>query len=72
MDATTYTDHKGRTLAERAAAVHRYGDPVTPAERAAAEQLLAATEQHEVSLFDVVVDLPGGCLDVVLSRRRRP
>ncbi|MFJ7137726.1 hypothetical protein [Streptomyces fungicidicus] len=28
MDATTYTDHKGRTLTERVAAVHRYGDPV--------------------------------------------
>ncbi|MGY0071916.1 hypothetical protein ACWZEH_35325 (plasmid) [Streptomyces sp. QTS137] len=58
--------------------MHWYGDPVTPAERAAAEQLLAvllaAAEQHGVTLedFDAVVDLPGGCLDVVLSKHRRP
>ncbi|CAL9618814.1 hypothetical protein SUDANB58_05786 (plasmid) [Streptomyces sp. enrichment culture] len=65
MDATTYTDHEGRTLAERVVAVHRYGDPVTGEQRAAAEQLLtallAATEQHEVTLedLDAVVNLPG-------------
>jgi hypothetical protein len=35
--------------------------------------LLTAAEHHGVTLedYDAVVDLPGGCLDVVLSKRRR-
>ncbi len=72
------TDRKGRTLAERVDAVHRYGGPVTDAQRAAAAALLAsmleAAAQHGVTLddFDIAVDLPGGCLDVVLAQARRP
>jgi hypothetical protein len=76
MDAQ-HTDRKGRTLAERVAAVHRHGDPVTPEQRAAAEQLLAdmlkAAGLHGVTIddFDWVADLPGACLDVVLAKSRR-
>lgn len=76
-NATPYTDRKGRTLAERVAGVHRHGDPVTPEQRAAAEELLAsllaAAGRHGVVLddFDWTIDLPGGCLDVVLSKARR-
>lgn len=71
------TDRKGRTPAERVAAVHRYGDPITEEQREAAAALLvdilAAAEKHGVTLddFDDVVDLPGGCLDVVLAKTRR-
>lgn len=73
-----YTDRKGRTTADRIAAVHRYGDPITDEQRAAAEallaDLLAAAERHGVTLadFDWTVDLPGGCLDVILTKTRRP
>ncbi|WP_448332680.1 hypothetical protein [Streptomyces sp. DSM 41534] len=62
------------TPADRVAAVHRWGGPVTAAQRAAATALfvdmLKAAERHGVTLadFDAVVDLPGGCLDVVLSK----
>lgn len=76
MDAQQ-TDRKGRTLAERVAAVHRYGDPITPEQRAAAEQLLAAMLEaaghHGVTIddFDFTIDLPGGCLDVILAKTRR-
>ncbi|MBU3863784.1 hypothetical protein KN815_06715 [Streptomyces sp. 4503] len=65
------------TPADRVAAVHRCGDPVTAAQRAVATGLLVdmlnAAERHGVTLadFDAVVDLPGGCLDVVLSKRGR-
>lgn len=76
-NSAAYTDRKGRTLADRVAAIHRHGDPVTDEQRAAAEQLLAAmlagAEQHGVTLddFDWTIDLPGGCLDVILSKSRR-
>ncbi|MFD0214304.1 hypothetical protein ACFVH9_35785 [Streptomyces hirsutus] len=65
-----------RTLADRIAAVQRHGAPLTDDERAAAEQLLAdmlaAAGRHGAALadFDWTVDLPGGCVDVILSRRR--
>ncbi|MDX2948879.1 hypothetical protein [Streptomyces caniscabiei] len=60
-----------RTPAERIAAVHRYGDPITAEQRAAATALLTdlldAAARHGFTLadFDAVVDLPGGCIDVV-------
>ena len=66
-----------RTPADRVAAVHRHGDPITAEQRAAAtellDDLLAAAARHGVTLsdFDSVVDLPGGCLDVVLAKVRR-
>jgi hypothetical protein len=69
-------DRKGRTLAERVAAIHRHGDPVTDTQREAAAALLAdlleAAARHGVTLddFDFTVDLPGGCLDVVLAKTR--
>ncbi len=70
------TDSKGRTLAERVGAIHRHGDPVTAEQREQATALLAAllegAAQHGVTLddFDFTVDLPGGCLDVVLAKAR--
>lgn len=76
-NGTPYTDRKGRTLAERVAAIRRGGDPTTAEQRAAAVELLgsllAAAGQHGATLddFDWTVDLPGGCLDVVLSMARR-
>jgi hypothetical protein len=72
-----YTDGKGRTLADRVAAVPRHGDPITEQQRAAATallaDLLAAAERHGVSLddFDWTIDLPGGCLDVIVSKTRK-
>ncbi len=71
------TDRKGRTLADRVAAVQRHGDPITQDQREAAVALLAslleAAEPHGVTLddFDWTVDLPGGCLDVILAKTRR-
>lgn len=68
---------KPENTADRVAAVHRYGDPVTDEQRAAATallaDLLAAAERHGVTLadFDAVVDLPGGSLDVILAKTRR-
>lgn len=62
-------------LAARINAIHRYGPPITPEERAAATALLAdmvaAAHRHGVTLadFDGVVDLPGGCVDVTLARK---
>lgn len=59
--------------ARRVDAVHRYGAPITPEQRAAATALLtdmlAAAARHGATLkdFDGVVDLPGGCVDVVLA-----
>lgn len=72
-----YTDAKGRTTADRIAAVHRHGDPVTDEQRKQArlllESLLLAAELHGVGLddFDWVADLPGACLDVILSKSAR-
>lgn len=66
-----------RTPADRVAAIHRYGDPITEQQRATATALLAAllaaAERHGVTLadFDYAIDLPGGCLDVVLAKTRR-
>ncbi|WP_103512932.1 hypothetical protein [Streptomyces sp. SM13] len=59
------------------AAVHRYGTPAGPAVEAQAvallESLLAAAAGHGVTLadFDDVIDLPGGCLDVMVGKARR-
>jgi hypothetical protein len=64
-------DSKGRTPADRVAAVQRGGGPVTEEQRAAAAALLAdmlaAAGRHGVTLDDLdwVADLPGACLDVV-------
>ena len=72
-----YIDRKGRTTADRIAAIHRYGDPVTDQQRTDArlllESLLLAAGLHGATLddFDGVVDLPGGCLDVILAASRR-
>jgi hypothetical protein len=71
------TDRQGRTPAERVATVHRYGGPVTDDQRAAATALLTdmleAAARHGVTIadFDYAVDLPGGCLDVILAKARR-
>ncbi|MGQ4733437.1 hypothetical protein ACUN3E_37985 [Streptomyces sp. Ju416(a)] len=65
------------TPAERVAAVHRYGTPAGPEVTAQAvnllESLLAAAAGHGVTLadFDTVIDLPGGCLDVMVGKARR-
>ncbi|MFJ2568633.1 hypothetical protein ACIO02_37955 [Streptomyces sp. NPDC087568] len=72
-----HTDSKGRSTGERIAAIQRGGDPVTDAQRTAAtrllDALLDAAAEHGVTLddFDWTVDLPGGCLDVVLAKTRR-
>jgi hypothetical protein len=69
-------DSKGRTVADRVAAVHRHGDPVTDEQRSAAQALLTdlleAAARHGVTLddFDWTVDLPAGCLDVILAKAR--
>lgn len=73
---TTHTDSKGRTPADRVAAIKRHGDPVTDSQREAATALLVslleAAERHGVTIddFDWTIDLPGGCLDVILSQTR--
>ncbi|MBT2429428.1 hypothetical protein J7F02_28380 [Streptomyces sp. ISL-112] len=65
------------TPADRVAAVHRYGTPAGPAVTAQAvallEALLAAAAEHGVTLadFDGVIDLPGGCLDVMVGVARQ-
>lgn len=72
-----YTDRKGRTTADRIAAVQRHGDPITDQQRADArlllESLLLAAELRGVTLddFDWVADLPGACVDVTLSKTRQ-
>ncbi|MEU6012338.1 hypothetical protein [Streptomyces sp. NPDC047453] len=72
-----HTDSKGRSTGERIAAIRRGGDPVTDAQRDAATRLLDvlldAAAEHGVTLddFDWTVDLPGGCLDVILAKTRR-
>jgi hypothetical protein len=71
-----YTDRKGRTTADRIAAVQRNAD-VTAQHRQDAqlllESLLLAAALRGVTLddFDWTVDLPGGCLDVILAKDRR-
>ncbi|MGW2940005.1 hypothetical protein ACWDA7_52180 [Streptomyces sp. NPDC001156] len=78
MTYTAYTDSRGRTTDDRIAMVKRPGDPITAQQRTAArlllEDLLFAAGRHGLTLddFDGVVDLPGGCLDVILSKTRRP
>ncbi|MFE0692881.1 hypothetical protein [Streptomyces sp. NPDC058869] len=63
--------------AERVAAVRRYGTPAGPVVVAEAvallESLLAAAAAHGVALadFDNVIDLPGGCLDVMVGKARQ-
>lgn len=65
------------TPAERVAAVHRCGTPAGPTVVAEAvallESLLSAAAAHGVTLadFDAVVDLPGGCLDVMVGKARQ-
>jgi hypothetical protein len=72
-----YTDSKGRTTADRIAAVHRGGDPITDEHRKDArlllESLLLAAGLRGVTLDDLdwTIDLPGGCLDVILAKARR-
>jgi hypothetical protein len=72
-----YTDSKGRTTADRIAAVHRGGHPITDEQRRDArlllESLLLAAELRGVTLddFDWTIDLPGAALDVVLAKSRR-
>lgn len=62
-------------LAARINAVHRYGPPMSAEDRDAATRLLAdmvaAAHRHGVTLadFDMVVNLPGGCVDVILARK---
>ncbi|MEU2441833.1 RNase adapter RapZ [Streptomyces rubradiris] len=71
-----HTDSHGRSTGERVAGVHRYGGPITDEQRTAAtrllDALLDAAAAHGATLddFDAVVDLPGGCLDVILSKTR--
>ncbi|WP_460073926.1 hypothetical protein [Streptomyces sp. YKOK-I1] len=72
-----YSDSKGRTTADRIAAVRRGGNPVTDQQREDArlllESLLLAAVKHGVTLddFDWTIDLPGGCLDIVLAKTRK-
>ncbi|MFE7347569.1 hypothetical protein [Streptomyces fimicarius] len=72
-----HTDIKGRTPAERVAAIQRGGAPVTDQQRADATALLtdmltaAASHGMTIDDFDWAVDLPGGCLDVILARADR-
>ncbi|MFF3998572.1 hypothetical protein ACFYX8_35350 [Streptomyces cyaneofuscatus] len=59
------------------AAIHRYGTPAGPVVEARAvallESLLATAAAHGVTLadFDTVIDLPGGCLDVMVGKARQ-
>lgn len=71
-----YTDTKGRTLADRVAAIKRGGAPITEERRTAATallaDLLAAAARHGVTLDDLdwVTDLPAACLDVIGTQTR--
>ena len=70
-------DGLGRTTAERVADVPRYGHPVTDRQRDDARRLLNAmlhaAQPFGITLrdFDWVTDLPGVCLDAVVSHERR-
>jgi hypothetical protein len=70
-----HTDGKGRTPADRIAAIQRGGGPITEEQQAAATallvDLLATAERHGVTIDDLdwVVDLPGGCLDVIRHKK---
>lgn len=72
-----YTDSKGRTTADRIAAVHRRGDSITERHRVDAmrllESILFAAGLHGITLedFDWAIDLPGGCLDVISGKARK-
>lgn len=65
-----------RTPAEAIAAVQRHGPAISPETRAAALELLrdmlAAAAQHGVGLgdFDDVLDIAGGCIDVIVAKQR--
>ncbi|MFI8911759.1 hypothetical protein ACIGW4_09090 [Streptomyces sp. NPDC053513] len=69
------TDSKGRTLAQRITAVHRYGTPPTAAELDQAHDLLvlllAAGAQYGLTLddWDLLADLPGACRDLIHHKR---
>lgn len=70
-------DHRGRSTTERIAILGRGGEPVTAEQREQAHQLLnamlRAARPFGVSLddFDWVINLPGGCLDVILAKTRK-
>ncbi|MFF3420986.1 hypothetical protein ACFYW9_41090 [Streptomyces sp. NPDC002698] len=70
----TYTDHKGRTPEQRVADTVRAGSFVTQGQRDRATllltDLLAAADRHGVTLddFDWSIDLPGGCLDAIVTK----
>ncbi|MEU1627265.1 hypothetical protein ABZ746_18450 [Streptomyces sp. NPDC020096] len=72
-----YADGRGRTTADRIAAVRRGGPPVTSEQRDEARRLmnalLGAGQSFGIGLddFDWVVDLPGVCVDVVLADARK-
>lgn len=63
--------------ATRINAVQRCGDPVTEDQRAEATalltDLLVASRSYGATLadFDGVLDLPGGCVDVIVARDDR-
>ncbi|WP_420082945.1 hypothetical protein ACN6AT_39230 (plasmid) [Streptomyces sp. JL4002] len=70
-----HTDSQGRSTGERVAAVQRAGQPLTDTEQAAATRLLdamldaAAAQGVTLDDLDWVLDLPGGCRDVIRRSR---
>jgi hypothetical protein len=75
-EAADRPDTKGRTPADRIAAVRRATLP-TPEQQQAATALLvdmlAAAARHGITLDDLdwVTDLPGACYDAVFAKRDR-
>lgn len=73
----TLTDRHGRTPEDRIAAVQRFGTLPTEQQKDDAAALLAdmlrAAKKYGVTFedFDNVLDLPGGCLDVITATGRR-